>query len=384
MKISLATNFDNQLIEEIKKYPVYEVYGKMNWDIIGGGRASNSLINFDKKKFEDHVKKVRDNGINFNYLLNGSCLQNLEQSKEFQNELKIFLKYLKDVGVNALTITNPYILEFVKKYFNNFIVRISTFACVDNFAKTKYWEDLGADIICVDFVKINRDFKMLKYMVNNLKKAKIEILVTNSCLKDCPYIYTHTTSLSHASQKNGSQDYEDWCLHRCQSTELNNLEEYIKSPWVRPEDICEYEKIGIEHFKITERGFPTEELVKRLKAYCDRTYNGNLLDLIQGHGWGCSEKKVYNRIEELNSPDEILEEIKKIRGLGCKREYNRHIYIDNSKFNNFIDFFTQGKCHGYCKECNYCKKVSQEVISVDEEVADYLKQLYQKFESLKM
>ena len=141
MKISLATNFDNQLIEEIKKYPVYEVYGKMNWDIIGGGRASNSLINFDKKKFEDHVKKVRDNGINFNYLLNGSCLQNLEQSKEFQNELKIFLKYLKDVGVNALTITNPYILEFVKKYFDDFIVSISTFACVDNFAKAQYWED---------------------------------------------------------------------------------------------------------------------------------------------------------------------------------------------------------------------------------------------------
>lgn len=38
-------------------------------------------------------------------------------------------------------------------------------------------------------------------MVDNLKTAKIEILVTNSCLKNCPMIYTHTTGLSHASNK---------------------------------------------------------------------------------------------------------------------------------------------------------------------------------------
>ena len=29
MKISLATNFDDNLIDKIKKYPVYELYGKL-------------------------------------------------------------------------------------------------------------------------------------------------------------------------------------------------------------------------------------------------------------------------------------------------------------------------------------------------------------------
>lgn len=32
----------------------------------------------------------------------------------WQSEFKRFLEYLKDIGVNALTITNPYILMFVK------------------------------------------------------------------------------------------------------------------------------------------------------------------------------------------------------------------------------------------------------------------------------
>ena len=65
MKISLATNFDNELINQIKNYPVYEVYGKMKHDFIGGGRPDNTLSNIDKKIFESHVKKVREQGIRF-------------------------------------------------------------------------------------------------------------------------------------------------------------------------------------------------------------------------------------------------------------------------------------------------------------------------------
>ena len=127
---------------------------------------------------------------------------------------------------------------------------------------------MGADIICADFVKINRDFKTLKYMVDNLKHSKIEILATNSCLKNCPMIFTHTTALSHASDKTkGKENYEDWSLFYCQKIQNEREEEYIKSPWVRPEDIKYYEDIGIEHFKLTEREFPTSELIKRVKAY---------------------------------------------------------------------------------------------------------------------
>lgn len=86
----------------------------MKHDYIGGGRPDNTLSNIDKELFESHVKKVREAGIRFNYLLNGSCLSNNEQDPVWQSEFKRFLEYLKDIGVNALTITNPYILMFVK------------------------------------------------------------------------------------------------------------------------------------------------------------------------------------------------------------------------------------------------------------------------------
>lgn len=385
MKISLATNFDDDLIDQIKEYPVYEVYGKMQYDIIGGGRPDNELIKIEKDIFEKHVKKVRENGMKFNYLLNGSCLANKEQDSEWRKELYNFLNYLKKVGVNALTITNPFILIFVKKYFkNDFTVRVSTFACIDSYEKAKYWEDMGADYICVDFVKINRDFKTLKYMCDNLKNSKIEILMTNSCLKNCPMIHTHTNGISHASTiSNNKNNYQDWGLLFCQKKELFNLEEYIKSPWVRPEDLHYYEKIGIEHFKITERGFPTKELVKRVKAYVNRKYDGNLLDLIQGHGVTEVDKLEIQK-KDLKTTEDIYNEIKKIRGLGCPRVANRHIYIDNKKLDGFIEFFVKGNCHNECDKCNYCKIISQKVITKDKEVCDYLKELYTKFDEKRM
>jgi len=385
MKISLATNFDDNLIEEVKKYPIYEIYGKLKNDFIGGGRPDNTLIDIQRERFEKHVKKVREAGIKFNYLLNGSCLSNLEQNETWQKDFKEFLSYLKSVGVNALTVTNPYILMFIKKYFSKeFTVRISTFACVDSYEKAKYWEEMGADYICVDFVKINRDFKVLKYMVDNLKHAKIEILVTNSCLKNCPMIHTHTNALSHASMVNNEKNkYEDWSLFYCQKRELENLEEYIKSPWVRPEDLKYYEEIGIEHFKITERDFPTSELIKRVKAYTDRKYNGNLLDLIQGHGCLVDEKIEFKK-KDVSTRAEIYEEIKRVRGLGRKRECERHIYIDNKKLNNFMYFFAKGKCTNECDKCNYCKKIAQQVIRKNDDVYDYLKYLYDKYDEIKM
>lgn len=292
---------------------------------------------------------------------------------------------MRDIGVNALTVTNPFLLQIIKKYYDCFTVRISTFACVDSFEKARYWEEMGADYICVDFVKINRDFKTLKYMVENLKKAKIELLMTNSCLKNCPYIHTHTSALSHASNAMNKEKewYADWCLYSCQEYELKHLEEYIKSPWIRPEDVKEYEDIGVEHFKITERDFPTDELIKRVKAYSERKYDGNLLDLIQGHGWGSDEKE----LEKINTIDmakgEIIEEICKLRGLGCERKYPRHIYIDNRKLDGFINFFKNNNCTGNCLSCNYCKKIADNAILKNDRICEYLIELYDKFNEKK-
>lgn len=383
MKISLATNFDNLLIEKIKNKNVYELYGRMTNDIFCGGRPLNSLNKITQEVFESHVKAARENGINFNYLLNGACDSNKSQSKTWQKQFVKFLFYLKNVGVNAFTITNPLILKIIKKHYPSAICRVSTFSCVDCLEKAKYWEELGADIICADFVKINRNFEELQKIVNGLKRAKLEILTTNSCIKYCPYIHTHVNCIAHASQHNSSSGYIDWCLLACQYQQLKKPEEYIKSPWVRPEDVKYYEEIGIEHFKITERDFPTEILVERLEAYNKREYNGNLLNLIQGHGYKFQSTPLQPLIKKTKFKDinEILSEIFLIRGYKQERKFSQHCWIDNKKLNGFLEFFKQNNCKGDCSNCNYCKNIAAKTISTNDEITSYLIDLYEKLDN---
>lgn len=40
MRFSLATNFDDALIEQVRGIPVAEIFGKLPQDATGGGRAS--------------------------------------------------------------------------------------------------------------------------------------------------------------------------------------------------------------------------------------------------------------------------------------------------------------------------------------------------------
>jgi len=42
---------------------------------------------------------------------------------------------------------------------------------------------------------------------------------------------------------------------------------FLKTDFIRPEDLVEYEKLGITWFKITERGHPTNIIHKRIDAY---------------------------------------------------------------------------------------------------------------------
>lgn len=384
MKLSLATNFDDHLIDLIKGYPVYELYGKLKEDMIGGGRPASSFDLISKERLETHVKKTLKAGFKFNYLLNGACVSNQECMKDWQKKFIEFLDYLASIGVNALTVSNPLLLKIIKKYYDCFDVRISIFGCVDSLEKALYWEELGADFICADVLNVNRNFDALEKMVQGLSVAKLELLANVSCLKSCPMIHTHANWNAHASNGDkNSNKFIDYCILYCQKKELEDPSRYIKSCWIRPEDIIFYEKIGIEHFKLTERNIPTSELVKRVKVYTNRKYEGNLLDLVQGHGF-CNSNEDNNlpnieNIQNLNC-DEIYKRLAQIRGMGETRKAPQHIYIDNKKLDGFIQFFIKNKCKSDCTNCNYCRKIANKVITQNEDVKNVLLDLYNQFD----
>jgi collagenase-like PrtC family protease len=151
--------------------------------------------------------------------------------------------------------------------------------------------------------------------------------------------YYHYNVVSHHS-KIDSKDYTNYPIFRCSLTVLNDLAEYIRSPWIRPEDIGHYH--FIDRFKIVGREKSVDFIFRCLDAYVDGVWNGNLLDIIP---------------------------------LMVKAP----IYVENRKLDGFIDWFLKGRCDMNCPSCGYCDRVARDVIKIDE---DGLKSCKEKLSDL--
>ena len=55
MKLSVACNFDEALLDGLAGYPVYEIYGKLTSDYFGGGRPSFYLPEVNRRRLERYV-----------------------------------------------------------------------------------------------------------------------------------------------------------------------------------------------------------------------------------------------------------------------------------------------------------------------------------------
>ena len=62
MRLSVACNFDEELLEGLDGYPVYELYGKMTEDVVGGGRPSFYLPKVNRKKVEHFITLAHRKG----------------------------------------------------------------------------------------------------------------------------------------------------------------------------------------------------------------------------------------------------------------------------------------------------------------------------------
>lgn len=392
MKFSVATNFQPDLIDSIKAYPVTELFGKLPSDSMGGGRASAMLSPLGIKQFRDHVEKAAKNGIGFNYLINPACVDNREYTRQGQNDLERLLGVVEDCGVTAVTISLPFLLPIIKKRHPALKVRIGVYARVDNVAKAKFWEESGADCITLESISINRDFAMLN-AIRQAVKLELQLIANSNCLMFCPLSGQHMVNLSHASQKNhASRGFMiDYCALRCSAEKLKDPSNYLRSEFIRPEDLELYMQSGFTSFKILERGAPTQVMIKRVRAYARQYFEGNLLELIQPYGYrkSMSERrdegpgKMWRFLRYFFRPDQIgisgLLKLKKLaekRGLLSTMDWDP-VYIDNRQLDGFITGMKDINCRKTdCSACGYCAAWAQKVIRVDSNFQSEMLGLY--------
>jgi hypothetical protein len=175
----------------------------------------------------------------------------------------------------------------------------------------------------------------------------------------------------------------DYCYLHCTAQKLREPERFLMADWVRPEDLVHYEKLGYDSFKLSGRNMPTDALVSRLKAYFQRRYDGNLLDLIQDFGHagkpGRPAQTLWGRVGNIltwlrySAPRRLtsvqrLWRLSRKRGFLAAPELPAPVMIDNRALDGFLEpIMAMGGCRNRtCAECRYCHDVAPKAVRVSE------------------
>ncbi len=372
MKLSVPANYDIDIVPELARYPVTEVYGKLPSDCVGGGRPSYMGTPLTMNSLERYVTALRRHGIAFNYLLNSSCHRNREWTRSWQKRLMRLLERLGSIGVRHITVSTPFLLEVIKTRFPQFVVKVGIYAQVDTPRRAKFWEDLGADAINLESFSINRDFQRLA-AIRQAVRCDLQLITNHCCLPNCPLQSYHQNGFAHSSD-GSSTVFIDYCFLWCSEMRLKDPALFIKSGWIRPEDICRYEALGYETFKLIERGMPSAELLRRVVAYSTRCFEGNLAELLLPY---CFKQPVLrSRFWLLRyflkpfqvPPHKLWRLLQLVRSQGMLfPQPEQHIHIDAKRIpDNFLDAFQNRQCASEgCAGCGYCESVSRNVLRID-------------------
>lgn len=387
--LAVATNFDPKLIEELAKFDTVSwVYGKMNADVIGGGRNSIVLPKLSWKELERHVELCHKCGIKFNYLLNALCLGNREFDKKFHKGLIGLLDRLAEVKADGLTVASPYLCELGKKRYPQFEISISDFTRVSTVQQVKYWLDLGADEITL-WQSVTRDFAALRGILSYAKwsPVRLRLIANNTCLRDCPFHENHANGNAHSSQKRHQARgiYIDYHVLKCTNYKMRHPVAFMAAGWIRPEDVVHYEQVCTETgnhnltLKLTDRSKTTEFLVRAAKAYHERKYDGDLFDVFN--------TSTNRDRRQLHTKPYITRALLGLYNVGSLKRVAQvlnipDVRLDNRELDGFLERFRAGfSCanrvcddEGWLGEgaqvqtngkCQYCKRWANKAFRID-------------------
>ncbi len=375
MKLTIPANWQDDFFDKIDFSKVVEIYGKLPGDFIGGGRASVIFNDVSNSRFKEHVLEIKNKGLSFNYLLNATCLDNLEFTRKGNRKIRKLLDVICNAGADYVTVALPQLIPMIKDKYPELKISVSTNNMVNNLERVRYWEEFGVDKITLSYTDVNRNFKELKRIVK-YKKCEVQLICNLVCRRHCPFQQLHSNFHSHASQTshvNKRLPIDYYCIF-CIARIFTNPDEIIRSGWIRPEDLHIYEDIGIDNFKLTERGLNTNDLSKIVKAYSERSYEGNFLDLFPSMSkykyistprkWHFLKYFLKVTKVKVSTVRKLLKNMLDMRDL--RDFYNNFgIYIDNKKLDGFIDYFVNNSCSNtVCEECKYCDEWSEKAICV--------------------
>ncbi|MCU0286589.1 MAG: U32 family peptidase [Acidobacteria bacterium] len=343
----------NKLNREYEDSCIIETYGNITiGNELESGRPVDILPQVDLAGLRAYIEYSQQNGIDFNYTINASYINNREFTPGGIEVIYSFLGKLHEAGVRALTITLPSLIKLVKQFPYDFSIKGSTICQANNVNKALELKRMGLERIVVD-ESINRKFNILK-RIRDAFGEKVEIIVNSICHMDCSYRMFHYNQIAGDSVKVSSGCSNSYYPHQCLIRRYENSANLLKLTWVRPEDIKYYTAIGIHYFKLQGRprvmkGNP----VRAVESYFKEHYEGDLFDLLN----------LFAPVSSFN------------------------FAVDNKKMDGYIKHFYEHRdfCRNDCLACRFCQSFAKDKIdSVKlEEVHRLAEAYFREFDPLK-
>ncbi|MBD3264092.1 MAG: hypothetical protein GF375_03200 [Candidatus Omnitrophica bacterium] len=345
------------LDSRIEKGEHFEIY--FNYPSgFSGKNFSESNLFAGFEEIRDSVSQYKREALRFSCLLDSVCLGNKEFSRRGQKQMRDIFKQLARAGIDSITLSNIYLAIWLKKNYPHFSLTVSSKACLDSLEKIKYWQELGADSVILPPVYFNKNLKTIAGFSKNLN-IDIGLVANNGCLRHCP-LYLNC-SLAEGGEFWGchinSSFFRRSLLALCPLLRLKDSKDFIKTDWIRPEDLDSYEEAGVRKIRLAGDDLSPGSPQDIVKAYIEKSYEGNLLDLLYYPSLFKSGKFL-RQLSGFFLPFEF----EQIKDSFLKKE----VFLDNKELNTFLKDLPADCTPLLCNDCLYCDKIAASAFKVYE------------------
>lgn len=311
-------NFDIKLLEFYKENGVNEIFAGVDFFTnFGSGRilsSGNSYLDII-----DHFVEAKKAGIKTSILFNPACTGNKEMTSAGLFEILFIARIINKYKIDYIVVSNPWIGKIFKELSPSLKIKMSSHYNCDNIGKL----EMCFDIMDFDMVILsqfaNKNFKLLREATRRWDPNKFEIMCTVACMAGCPWRTWHADYYAHGTD-------DGVCLTTgyapCNFNITASSISCLNTTFIRKQDIKHYQDLGINHFKIGERGNTTDFNKAIVQHY-----------LIDEKDFSC-----FNM---------LLHDIWK---------------IDFSKLDGFYEKFVKEECTGTkynCRDCMHCEQYAK-------------------------
>jgi collagenase-like PrtC family protease len=358
--LMLPTNWDDALIEHVAPlHPTY-LYGSLAAEATA--RSPLLLSDASEEQIAGHVAKAAACGIGFIYVMNATCLGNREFSEEGRSEILQRMQWVREIGAAGVVTANPFLMEMMRESFPELELHVSVLAAVDDARKAKYYAQLGAAVIHLD-PQINRDFRRIR-AIRAATRSRLSLVVNEGCILSCPIRHFHANMISHSRESIAGRFHVDHCYYKCALIKSRDPAEYIRAPWIRPEDIGVYEELGIDLFKVAGR----EKMGDGPSSHTD---------------WIAAAADAY-AARKCDDVAGLLVGVQPVEPLFSEAIKMPRVEVLSRELDGFLRFFQDDRCTLDCTACDYCGQWAERAVRVRGKSSRYVEQLESELEQIRL